>query len=563
MGRTLRSALGTVACAALLLSPESASACGGFFCNASTPVNQAAERIIFTHDADGAVTAVIQIQYAGDADRFAWVLPVAGSPEVNVSSNAAFQRLQLATNPQYQLTTRVEGTCRDGGFRGGPSFSVADAGAAADGGLVPPPVTVVDSGAVGPYDYVVIAIDPAALPLSTVAVDWLGENGYSIDPASAALLEPYLAGGMNLLAFRLTSGNDVGSIRPVTITFGPGLASIPIRPTAVAAVEDMGVLVWVLGEERSIPVNYMSLELNEALINWLNPGTTYDDVVNAAADEAGGQGFVTEMAGATATLGDVIFAPWERDQWSTQSVTDWTGREGQLLATILGQFGSFDGMRDSVAATVPLPADVTLDQLVSCVSCYYPYETADIEGFDAATFLASVETNVIEPMERMRDLFAAQPYVTRFYTTMSAAEMTRDPAFDFNGNLPDVSNLHTAERVIECSPSITQGEAPWRVALPSGETVRGTGTSWPFTPGTGDMPANARILRVGTEGTGDVIEDNTTSIARALGDHNVTVSGPPPASASGGCSVGTSASSAPVLALLAALGLFVSRRRKA
>ncbi len=119
MARSTRPAslLALLASVPLLLSPERASACGGFFCDSSQPVNQSAERIIFTHDADGTVTAVIQIQYAGPAEEFAWVLPVAGSPEVNVSSNAAFTRLQLATNPQYQLTTRVEGTCRDGGLR--------------------------------------------------------------------------------------------------------------------------------------------------------------------------------------------------------------------------------------------------------------------------------------------------------------------------------------------------------------------------------------------------------------------------------------------------------------
>jgi MYXO-CTERM domain-containing protein len=563
MARSLKATVGISALAlgTLLTTPESASACGGFFCDSSQPVNQSAERIIFTHDAAGAVTAVIQIQYAGPADRFAWVLPVAGSPEVDVSSNAAFQRLQQATNPQYLLTTRVEGTCRDDGFRGFPSGAVADASAASDGGASLPPVTVVDSGAVGPYDYVVISIDPAALPLSSVAVDWLTENGFAIDEAGAALLEPYLAGGMNLLAFRLTSGNDVGSIRPVTITFGPGLASIPIRPTAVATVENMGVLVWVLGEERSIPVNYLSLELNESLINWLNPGPTYGDVVNAAADEAGGQGFVTEMAGATTTLGETIFSSFEREQWSTISATTWTDREGELLASVLGQFGGMDGMRDAIAATLPLPADVTIEALLSCVSCYYPTSETDIAGFDPAAFLGSVETNVIEPMERARGLFDAQPYVTRFYTTMSAAEMTRDPSFDFNGNLPDVSNVHNAERVIECSPSISQADAPWRVLLPGGESVRGTGTAWPLTVGTEGMPANARILRVGTEGEGVVIEDNVAVIASALTEHNATIPAAPRAQ-SGGCSAGTSGSRAPIFAMLALAALATARRRR-
>ena len=81
---------------------------------------------------------------------------------------------------------------------------------------------------------------------------------------------------------------------------------IPIRPTAVAANDDMGVMVWVLGESRAVPVNYKALELNQALINWLNGARNYNQVVIAAANEAGGQGFVRERAGPSEDYDDVV-----------------------------------------------------------------------------------------------------------------------------------------------------------------------------------------------------------------------------------------------------------------
>lgn len=563
-------ALSTAAAALLaapLLVPAPASACGGFFCDSSQPVNQAAERIIFSQGEDGSITAVIQIQYQGDADSFAWVLPVAGNPEVGVSSNAAFQRLQAQTNPQYRLTTRIEGTCSESDFsRGGPSAGgggFADAAAsAADGGV--PPVSVVDGGSVGPYDYVVIAVDPEAEDLADVAVTWLQDNGYQIDDAGAERLLPYLEGGMNLLAFRLTKGNDAGSIRPVVISFGTGLASIPIRPTAVAAVEDMGVMVWVLGAHRAIPLNYMSLELNEALINWLSPGTNYGDVVTEAANQAGGQGFVTEMAGAASPLAEAIFFDFERQGWQLLSTTDWTNREGELLNQAISALGSLDGMRDALAATLPLPEGATLDQVLACVRCYYDWSQTDVDGFDPAMFVASVRTNVIEPMEETRQLFLDHAYVTRLYTTMSAEEMTRDPSFDFNADLGDVSNLHMAERVIECSPSIDQFDAPWRVELPDGQTVRGEGNTWPFSVGSGIMPANARIRRIGTTGEGEVITDNSGVISEALTDHNGTVPGPAVSVGGGTCScrVGNGASGTGAMLALGALGMLVAARRR-
>ena len=39
-------------------------ACGGFFCQ-NSPVDQNAERIIFSQNRDGTISAYIQIQYTG------------------------------------------------------------------------------------------------------------------------------------------------------------------------------------------------------------------------------------------------------------------------------------------------------------------------------------------------------------------------------------------------------------------------------------------------------------------------------------------------------------------
>ena len=549
------------------LTPSRASACGGLFCsNPSQPVNQTAERIVFSSESDGSVTAIIEIRYTGTAARFAWVLPVAGSPAVGVSTTAALDRLQRATNPTYQLTTTVEGQCRDsasGVFTANAGGAADTSAAASDAGMSR--VTVVDSGAVGPYDYVVIHVDPAATPLATVAVDWLNANGYFVQATGSELLEPYLATGMNLLAFRLTSGADVGSIRPVTVGFGPGLASIPIRPTATAAEDDMGGLVWVLGPARAVPVEYASLELDEALINWLNPSSTYADVVTQAANESGGQGFVTEMAGDAAPLAESVWGTYEQQNWEAIRANDPATADGTLLQNAIYALFGLDGLREAIATLVPIPAGVTADELVNCVGCYYPWGSA-IPGFDRAAFLAALDAQVVLPMRQARALFETHAEVTRLFTTMSASEMTRDPSFDFNPDLPDVSNVHTGTRVVECSPSLYQSQAPWRATLPDGRVVRGTGSSWPFTPGTSDLPANARILRVGTSGAGAVLTDNGARIQAMLDAHNATIPRVYPFVASGGggaCTAGHAGARSPLVVLVALLALGFARTRRA
>ncbi|MEM1416180.1 MAG: DUF2330 domain-containing protein [Myxococcota bacterium] len=556
-------ALGAVA----FLRPAPAAACGGFFCDNNTPVNQQAERIIFATEADGSVTAVIEIQYEGPSERFAWMLPVAGVPEVAISSTAAFDRIQGASNPTYMLQTEVEGTCRgDSGGRGRVFPGSADSGGLGaefdDGPTADSGVTVVDAGSVGPFDYVNIALDPDAADLVAVAIEWLQDNGYDVPDLGSDVLSPYLEAGMNLLAFRLTKGNDAGSIRPVRLSFGEGLPAIPLRPTAVAATPDMGILVWVLGESRAVPANYRSLELNEALIDWFRPGTTYDDVVTRAANEAQGQGFVTEMSGPAPELGAVIWSEGEGAQWNAMRAADWTGLENELLAQIASSsFLGLDGMRDVIEALVPPPAGVSPEDFAGCVECFlFDYRAGDIEGFEPDEFLAAVAEDVIAPLVETQALFEAAAVQTRFYTTMSADEMTMDPVFDFNPELGPYSKDHTARRVIECSPAVWQDEAPWRVELDSGDVVRGRDNVWPFAPGADeDMPATSRIRRVGTSGEGDVAVDNTPAIAEALAEHNRTIPGPP--RVDGFCAAGGSpAAGVGVLGL--ALAALAFRRRR-
>ena len=553
-------ALAATFAASALVAPSPAAACGGFFCDSAQPVNQQAERIIFARQGDGSVTAVIQIQYQGPSEKFAWMLPVAGSPTIAVSSNAAFDRIQAATNPLYQLNTQVEGTCRDDS-RGLAVPGAAENDSAGDGDASSGGVDVVDSGSVGPYDYVIIALDPQAMDLVAVAIDWLQKNDYDVPELGSAVLRPYLEAGMNLLAFKLTKGNDSGSIRPVMLSFGQGLPSIPIRPTAVAAQDDMGVMVWVLGEHRAIPANYRSLELNDALINWLNPNLNYNDVVIRAANEAQGQGFVTEHVGSAPDLGDVIWQAGEQQNWETLKSTDWTQREGVFISA-LGPFAALDGMRELLSASLVPPSGIDPESFYGCLECYVDYSVTDIESLEPAAFLADMQAKVIDPLVNTQKLFAGVATSTRLYTTMSAHEMTVDPLFDFNPDLPtSVSNVHQADRFIECSKYVDQSEAPWRIELESGQVIRGKGVDWPFATDTDAMPANARIKRVGNQGAGEVVEDNVATITQALTAHNKTVPGP---KSDDGCSVraGRVPSAPAGLFVAASCALVAVRRRR-
>ena len=586
MIRTATLCASVAAFATIALTSPDVSACGGFFCDGSGPtqVNQAAERIVFAEHPDGRVTSVIQILYEGPADRFGWLLPVPGIPEIGLSSDAAFTLLQNATNPRYVMTTTVEGECREQDFRNssqnGDFASDFDnnvnEGAPTNGG-----VTVVDSGSAGPYDYVVIQVDGAAGDKATLALEWLETNNYEVTDVGPDLLEPYLDENYNLLAIRLQKSQDAGAVRPIRLTYDDDHPMIPIKLTAVAAVEDMGVMTWLLGSARAVPVNYKALELNDALINWFNPASNYNDVITAAANEASGQGFVTEYAQATSTLGDVIYTQFDADTWANISSQDWTGSELELIDRVIqdyawNRFDNFgtpqpwDGLADAFDAAMPQLTSEQRADLLSCgANC--AFEGNVPAGFDIETFITAVEDFVVAPMRETQELFDDFPYVTRLYTTMSAHEMTLDPSFDFNPDLADVDNVHNADRIIECHPDVFQQDAPWRAELPSGLVVRGTGFGWPIQPDE-MMPATLTVSEVGTSGQGTVVRDNVETVRQQLELANAQVPGPGEigpigekrvGGGSSGCATAAAGQPAgPGGAILLLLGLLGLRRRR-
>jgi len=548
--------------------PANANACGGFFCNSAQPanqVNQAAEGIVFADNGDGTTTAVIQIQYQGPTQNFSWLLPISSVPksdaDIGIASNLALQRLQAATNPLYTLTVRVEGTCgelRSGGSGcGAASADSAPANAPRGVTIDPshPEVVVEATGVVGAFEWTVISLDKTLSDPAVAAESWLKKNGYDVPSSAPALLGPYLKQGLFLLALRLTKDADSGSIRPIVLTYA-GAPSIPIKLTAVAANDDMGVLAWILGPSRAVPKNYLSLELNEARINWFNAPSNYNSVVIEAADDAGGQGFVTELAGPTSALSRTIWTTLDESNWSTLNQTSGSSTGSAFFQQAFQLFGQWDGFWDATRAVVTLADGQSFDSLKACPSCY----SIQLSPQD---YLKQLASQVIEPVKRVQQLIDAHPRITRLYTTLSADEMTLDPLFGFNPDLPNVSNLHNAQRVIACSPNVSQFSAPWRIELPQGGVVWGSADQaasgvWPSELST--LPPNRTIARAAESGEGKVIEDNSATIESQLAHYNSGKSSA--AEEGGGCTTGRGRAAGAWLAVALVGGTLIGRRRR-
>ncbi|XXT25259.1 DUF2330 domain-containing protein [Sorangium sp. So ce429] len=284
-----------MAAAALTTAPRPVEACGGFFCGRQ-PVDQTAERILFATNQDGSVTMVTQIQYAGAAPDFAWVVPLAEVPAVEslaVFPQLALTALDTATGPQFQWPD--DPSCSPPVFNAGPT-----AGGVDDGG-----VTVHVRAEVGPYDVAVIeSADPAAL------IDWLRDNGFRVNDAMAPYIRIYTSEGMKFLALRLQPDAEVSDIQPFRFTLPSGSPSIPIRLTAIAAEPEMGITVMLLGDRRYGPANWPDVEIDDNQIVWRPYDwpvqTNWTALVARGVDEVGGRGFVTEMSGPTASIAEQV-----------------------------------------------------------------------------------------------------------------------------------------------------------------------------------------------------------------------------------------------------------------
>lgn len=265
-------------------------ACGGLFC-LNNPIDQNAERIIFTDNGDGTVSAIIQIQYTGFDTDFSWILPIPvpiTAEDVTVPETAAnaFTELEIATTPQFIPPPLPD--CAQVAF---DDMVVAES-AAGDS------VEVFAEGEVGPYAFVVVGSDdPDAL------VNWLLDNGYRVEEPMIPLINLYVEEEFAFMAMRLQPDRGVQDIQPIQVTYPSENPMIPLRLTAVAANPDMAVLTWFFAEQQAVPENYGHFEIDDREITFFTfGGHNYRTLMGEKADEMDGQAFITEYAAPTSEL---------------------------------------------------------------------------------------------------------------------------------------------------------------------------------------------------------------------------------------------------------------------
>lgn len=544
-----RAALSVLALASAGLAPTlatmpAAHACGCFAPpDPSVPVVQAGERILFAME-NGVVTAHIQIQYAGDAREFGWILPLPSIPTLELGTDELFTTLTRTTQPQYRLRRLFEGNCNQrGGVAGGSPPSPTAGGFENDsgaGGMSP----LVFQDSIGPYDYAVLRADN-----KDAMLQWLSENRYFVPAGTDTVVNAYIRPGAYFLALKLRSGKSAGDLQPVVLRYPSDLPMIPIVLTSVAAQPNMGIQVWMLGRGRAIPRNYYHTVINDALIDWQRGGANYNDVIIRAVRTAPERhSFVTEYAGASNVMRNQLDRP---GRFGTQGALAAQTSAATFLQYMQNNGYTFTSQVVSILTPyIPLPAGlaragVSAAQWLQNFSFYTsdnyqrrnPDHLAGWPGVDykPAQMAQELEERIARPTRTTSALFERYPYLTRLYTTLSPEDMTRDPVFSFNPTLAPYSNVHEATLTTYCDGSgRSVNTMPARLVTEQGYVLQypngtGNGTSPPPLAAGAATPPTTRLEILREEGPPEVVVDNSALIQGGFSPRSCSTGGDNPA----------------------------------
>jgi len=302
----LRVSIFALAAAGLItLVPADAHACGGCL-NAQPPTEADAgsttqsPSVVTDHRmvlslTGGATTLWDQIEYAGDPEEFAWVLPIRGKVTVGLGSDAFVDALDKKTAPsiigprvlcnappQPSMSSSGGGNTDFGGsgsdFGCGcgsssdtaaafsPSADAALSDTAAGGNSLDPPdegVVVTERAAVGPYETLQISgTDTESI------VGWLRRNNYEIPANVEPILTRYVTEGFDFLAVRLRPGIGVHAMRPIRVSWPGSAPMLPLRMVAAGVGERVGIKLFVLGDGRWKTKNFDTFTIPEDRLVW-------------------------------------------------------------------------------------------------------------------------------------------------------------------------------------------------------------------------------------------------------------------------------------------------------
>lgn len=267
-------------CSLVLFVPVDAKACGGcFHGEPSTPTQSPS--VVTDHRMVLALSPTMttlwdQVEYAGDPEEFAWVLPIRGKVVVGLGNDSFINALDQQSAPVIRAPRSscapVGMSFDDSSGSSGCGMSSGDSEMASS----PPPskngdlgwqedsgVFVTDRSTVGPYETVQVhGADAGGI------IGWLRTNKFVVPVELEPMLQKYVTEGFDFVAVKLRPGLGVHAMRPIRVSFKGAYPTLPLRMVRAGVGEKVGLKLFVISSGRWKTANFPTLAIDPQMVTW-------------------------------------------------------------------------------------------------------------------------------------------------------------------------------------------------------------------------------------------------------------------------------------------------------
>ena len=247
---------------------------------------------------------ILSVSFEGDAEDFAWVIPVPNMPEIAVTEAELFWELSDFT--------AIEAHGGGGGFW-------------CFGGAAPTPgdgVDVIEEKVVGPYATAILSATNA-----TALADWLNANGYVFPEEGEEIVSEYIEKEWYFVATKINAVEEdtenvlaEGAIEPIVLSFASDEIVYPLRISSLSAMNatPTEVLLYVFADRVMVPEQY---PLYIGYGNWTENAFTLEFANNVSVEDLSKYEILPELV-STYLPGDEFYLTKLRGSISADQMVD-------------------------------------------------------------------------------------------------------------------------------------------------------------------------------------------------------------------------------------------------
>jgi hypothetical protein len=183
---------------------------------------------------------ILSVSFEGDAENFAWVIPVPNKPEIAVTNPELFWELSDFTAAKRRSWNWI-------------TFWGCGGAAAPD----QEGVDVIEEQVIGPYATAILSATNA-----TALADWLNANGYIFPQEGEEIVSEYIGKEWYFVATKINAIEEdtgyalaEGAIEPIVLSFASDEIVYPLRITSLSATAPE-VLLYVITDHVMVPEQY-------------------------------------------------------------------------------------------------------------------------------------------------------------------------------------------------------------------------------------------------------------------------------------------------------------------